>query len=136
MLKYAKVLNKEIGLCEVGTGTNAAFYQSIGMSETDVEQAYNGDWYLTGYAPEKPASVIAEEEIEELKAYLTSTDYVAIKIAEGEATADEYAEVLAKRKESRARINKLEAELNPVEDDREIEEVTEETELTEENNGE
>jgi hypothetical protein len=111
MLKYAKVVNKETGLCEVGIGTNKAFYQSIGMSETDVEQAYNGEWYLTGYAPEKPASLIAEEEIEELKAYLTSTDYVAIKLAEGEATADEYAEVLTKRKESRARINELESQL-------------------------
>ena len=27
----------------------------IGMEEMDVEQAYNGNWYVEGYAPEKPA---------------------------------------------------------------------------------
>ncbi len=43
-----------------------------------------------------------------LKSYLTMTDYVVIKIAEGEATKEEYADVLAKRKEYRKMINELE----------------------------
>lgn len=47
-------------------------------------------------------------EISKLKSYLTSTDYVAIKIAEGVATADEYSEVITKRAEARTRINELE----------------------------
>lgn len=47
------------------------------------------------------------EEIAELKAYLESTDYVVIKIAEGVATSEEYAEVLAERVRARARINQL-----------------------------
>ena len=54
MKKYAKVINQETKVCEVGLGTNTAFYQSIGMTEMDVEQAYDGSWYLKGYAPEKP----------------------------------------------------------------------------------
>ena len=37
------------------------------------------------------------------------TDYVAIKIAEGEAETAEYAEVLAKRKAARKEINELES---------------------------
>lgn len=60
MLKYAKIINHETKLCEVGTGTNAKFYQSIGMTEMDVEQAYNGQWYLRGCAPEKPAPTVDE----------------------------------------------------------------------------
>ena len=58
---YAKIVNEETKVCEVGTGTNAQFYKSIGMSEMEVEQAYNGQWYLKGYAPEKP---IEEKEAE------------------------------------------------------------------------
>ena len=51
---FAKITNEETKACEVGTGTNIAFYQSIGMSEMEVEQAYDGSWYIKGYAPEKP----------------------------------------------------------------------------------
>lgn len=48
--------------------------------------------------------------IAELKNKLLETDYVVIKIAEGEATADEYAEVIANRKAWRKEINELEAQ--------------------------
>jgi len=51
MIKYAKIINDQTKQCEVGLGTNTKFYQSVGMVEMDVEQAYNGNWYLTGYAP-------------------------------------------------------------------------------------
>lgn len=48
-------------------------------------------------------------EIAELKQKLRDTDYVAAKIAEGSATAKEYADVLKKRQAWRDRINELEA---------------------------
>ena len=51
---YAKIIDEKTKQCEVGTGTDSDFYQSIGMSEMEVEQAYDGQWYLKGYAPEKP----------------------------------------------------------------------------------
>ena len=54
MIKYAKVINEKTKECHVGTGTNTDFYQKIGMTEMEVEQAYDGSWYLKGYAPEKP----------------------------------------------------------------------------------
>ena len=54
MLKYAKIENEETKQVSVGLGTNTDFYKSIGMSEMNVEQAYNGSWYLVGYVPEKP----------------------------------------------------------------------------------
>lgn len=56
MIKYAKIINYETKQCEVGTGTNSSFYKSIGMTEMEVEQAYNGQWYLQGYTPKKVAT--------------------------------------------------------------------------------
>ena len=38
----------------IETITVGQFYESIGMTEQDVEQAYNGLWYLAGYAPTQP----------------------------------------------------------------------------------
>lgn len=66
MKKYAKIVNEETKACEVGLGTNSKFYQSIGMTEMDVEQAYDSSWYLQGYAPEKPEPT--KEEIQTLRA--------------------------------------------------------------------
>lgn len=43
-----------------------------------------------------------------LKEQLSTTDYVVIKIAEGVATPEEYADVIAKRQVWRAEINELE----------------------------
>ena len=74
MIKYAKIENEETKVCSVGIGTDTEFYRSIGMSEMEVEQAYNGQWYLKGCAPEKPA----EEKEAEVRAvrnqYLEQTD--------------------------------------------------------------
>ena len=58
---YAKIINEETKACEVGLGTNSAYYQSIGMEEMEVEQAYDGSWYLVGYAPEKPVEEMQAE---------------------------------------------------------------------------
>ena len=49
-------------------------------------------------------------EIAQLKHKLAETDYCIIKIAEGVATVEEYAEVIAQRATWRARINELEGE--------------------------
>lgn len=51
------------------------------------------------------------KHIRELKSLLNSTDYKAIKYAEGELSAEEYAETLVQRRAWRAEINKLKAEL-------------------------
>ena len=48
MRKYAKIINPETKQCDVGLGTNTAFYEAIDMQEMEVEQAYNGSWYLQG----------------------------------------------------------------------------------------
>ena len=54
MIKYAKVINAQTGLCEVGIGTNSKFYKSIGMKEQDVSQSdIDGKWYLSDKCPMK-----------------------------------------------------------------------------------
>lgn len=74
MKKYAKVINEETKEVSIGTGTNSAFYQSIGMSEMEVEQAYDGSWYLKGYAPEKPVEELQAEVRAVRNQYLEQTD--------------------------------------------------------------
>lgn len=112
MLKYAKIENEETKQVSVGLGTNIDFYKSIGMVEMEVEQAYDSQWYLQGYAPKKPQSLINQEKINELKSKLTETDYICIKIAEGSATKEEYADVIEQRQEWRDEINKLQSTSN------------------------
>lgn len=77
MQKYAKVINEVTKQCEIGLGTNAKYYKSIGMEEMDVEQAYNGQWYVKGFAPtpgEKPKEeILAEKRIIRNK-YLQDSD--------------------------------------------------------------
>ena len=71
---YAKIIDEKTKQCEVGTGTDSAFYQSIGMSEMEVEQAYDGQWYLKGYAPEKPTEQKEAEVRSVRNQYLEQTD--------------------------------------------------------------
>lgn len=55
-----------------------------------------------------PEMIDYQPEIEECKARLAATDYVVIKIAEGAAEREEYADVIAERAALRARIHELE----------------------------
>lgn len=66
MKKYVRVINQDNKLCEVGEGTDVDFYTSIGMEEMEVEQAYNGDWYLLGYAPQMPLEIAKHNKLDEL----------------------------------------------------------------------
>lgn len=76
MIKYAKVINFETGLVEVGLGTNIDFYQSIGMQELDVKQSdIDNEWYLAEKCPMKTDEQKEQEEKERIaKLYLTGAD--------------------------------------------------------------
>ena len=103
MTAYSKIINEETKLVIVGTGTDNAYYESIGMTQMDVEQAYNGAWYVKGYAPSKPEPTIEEQVIKmEAETGLTrvmrelvlaensgASDYVKAKAQEIEALATE-----------------------------------------------
>lgn len=117
MIKYAKITNQETKQCEVGIGTNTAFYESIGMTQMDVEQAYTGDWYMAGYAPQEPAPTEEETKqarIAELQSQLASTDYKIIKCSEcqlaGEDLPYDIVELHTARQALRDEINELQGE--------------------------
>ena len=98
MKKYALIINEETKACEVGLGTNTSFYQSVGMREQEVEQAYDGSWYIQGFAPEKPQEVKEQEVRATRNSYLETSDkYMLIDfpISEEERAAyKEYREYL------------------------------------------
>lgn len=103
MIKYAKIINDETKQCEVGIGTNVEFYKSLGMTETDVEQSYDGSWYVAGYAPQKPAPT--KDDISDLRerAYKDEVDGITAHISrlrDAEQTEEiiaEIAELVAER---------------------------------------
>lgn len=93
MIRYAKIIDGSNLKCNVGIGSNEEFYKSIGMEKMDVEKAWDGDWYKSGFAPTKPASVEKEEKIQGLKAQLTVIDEKSNRsmraILAGTATEDD-----------------------------------------------
>ena len=110
MKKYAKIINEETKLCEVGVGTNSKFYKSIGMIEMEVEEAYNGSWYVKGYAPEKP--IPTEEEIRQLRAnaYALEVDNITAHISrlrDEEQTEEVIAEISALIEERALKVEEI-----------------------------
>lgn len=80
MIKYAKIIDEETKKCDVGLGTNTEFYKSIGMTEMDVEQAYDGLWYVEGYAPQKPVPTEEEQKAKRAEAYRQEVDPITSHI--------------------------------------------------------
>ena len=74
MKKYAQIIDNTTKQVNVGTGTNTSFYKSIGMTEMEVEQAYNGQWYLQGYAPIQNIDELKSEKLSELTAITSKFD--------------------------------------------------------------
>ena len=86
MIKYAKIINKETGLCEVGIGTNTEFYKSIRMVELDVQQSdIDNNWYLSEKCPMKTDEEKERAERERLdKLSMTRGDvFEALILAKG-----------------------------------------------------
>ena len=83
--RYAKVINTDTKACDVGLGTNSAYYASIGMTLQNVEKSYDGNWYLAGYAPSKSHEQEIKEQILELEASITDRNM------RGAILGDEYA---------------------------------------------
>ena len=57
MKKYAKITDDQTKQCDVALGR----YIPDGFDEMDVEQAYDGFWYLTGYVPDRPEPTYIEK---------------------------------------------------------------------------
>ena len=68
MIKYAQIINEEIGTVAIGEGDDSAFYESLGFSLMDVAQSdIDGAWYLTEKCPMKTDEQKAQEEYERIK---------------------------------------------------------------------
>ena len=74
MKVYAQIIDEETKQVNIGTGTNTTFYKSIGMTEMEVEQAYNGSYYLKGYAPTQNLDELKSEKLSELTAITSKFD--------------------------------------------------------------
>lgn len=74
MKVYAQIIDEETKQVNIGTGTNTTFYKSIGMTEMEVEQAYDGSYYLKGYAPSQTLDELKSEKLSELTAITSKFD--------------------------------------------------------------
>ena len=117
MEKYAKIIDEKTKQVQVGVGCPDDFYIEIGMTPMEVELAYDGNYYIKGYAPQLPPPTdeeLKQREIGELMSFLYQTDYISHKLIEAVDDAElndlkeKYADVLRQRREARARINELE----------------------------
>lgn len=79
-----------------------------GIAARDAWDEYEDVYRYVPYT----AAERAKMRIEVLKAQLAETDYAVIKIAEGAATAADYAELIAQRQTWRAEINDLEGQID------------------------
>lgn len=77
-----------------------------GIAAQDAWDEYEDVYRYVPYT----AAERAKMRIEVLKAQLAETDYAVIKIAEGAATAADYADLIAQRQTWRAEINDLEGQ--------------------------
>lgn len=82
-------------------------YKDLVSSAVEAKEAWDEYEDIQIFVPYTEKE-LAEHEIRILKGKLSETDYQAIKYAEGEMTAEEYAETKAKRSEWRTKINELE----------------------------
>ena len=97
MIRYRKIINEETRQCDVGLGTNEAFYKSLGMELGEVEQDYKGLWYEQGYAPQKSV----EEQNEAIRAtreslYVQTSDKLKADYDEAVARGADNVEELKK----------------------------------------
>lgn len=69
MLKYIQIADEETKLVNVNDNDDMTAEEAItlGLSEEkqEVEQAYNGDWYVAGHCPAEPEKTYSEKRLEE-----------------------------------------------------------------------
>ena len=62
---YAKIINNETKEVVVVESATPEFITANGFSEMDVEQAWDGAWYITGFAPAEPEKTYIEKRLAE-----------------------------------------------------------------------
>lgn len=71
MKKFAKLLDKETGLVSVSIAADPdmPYFTEHGYAYHEVEQAYNGNWYLVGYAPEQPLEEAKAQKLSQVNSW-------------------------------------------------------------------
>lgn len=95
MLMFSKVINEETKEVQVGFGDNKEYFESLGMTKQDVEQAWDGNWYLTGFAPVKPVPTDAEISVIRAQLYASDSDAVFNSYQQGVASLQDYIDAKA-----------------------------------------
>lgn len=73
--QYAKIIDERTKELQVGVGCDVAYYLEIGMEYMETELAYNGKWYLKGYAPIEPTPTPkTKEEVQKIRAALYQSE--------------------------------------------------------------
>ena len=110
MRKYAKIENEQTKVVSVGLGTNIEYYKSVGMEEMEVEQAYNGVWYVQGYAPQKPIPTDEEQRQNRANAYANEVDCITAhiqRLRDEEQTEEVIAEIQSLVEERAAKVEEI-----------------------------
>lgn len=72
----AKIINEETKEVSVAIGSNPP----DDYTEMDVEHCWNGNWYVAGYAPEKPAPTMDEQKRAREIEYAIKIDHITAHI--------------------------------------------------------
>ena len=109
MRKFAKIIDETTKFCSVGVGNDTESYKEMGFVEMDVEEAWNGDWYVKGYAPEQ---VVTKEEQRENRAnaYKEEVDPITShiqRLRDEEQTEEVIAEIESLVDERTAKVEEI-----------------------------
>lgn len=110
MIKYAQIINDETKECAVGEGTDTEYYQSIGMTEMDVEQDCFGGWFLKGYVPEPPVPTKEEQSQKREEAYTKEVDPITChinRLKDKEQTPEVIAEIEELKQERDENVDEI-----------------------------
>lgn len=93
--------------------SNRELYGVLEVSDEEYNRCGNAAYIFNNaiMLGENPV-ILIKKQIRQYRQFLEDTDYIDNKIIEGDATANDYADVIAKRKEARRAINDLSEQLN------------------------
>ena len=72
----AKIIDDKKKKCDVFCGTDYDWAFQNGFSEMEVEQAWDGSWYLSGHCPAEPEKTYAEKRLAEYPAISEQLDMI------------------------------------------------------------
>ena len=107
---YAKIINNETKEVVVVENATREFIEANGFTEMDVEQAYNGFWYVEGYAPEEPAPTEEEQRQKREQAYTLEVDPITChisRLADEEQTPEIEQEIAELKQERSAKVEEI-----------------------------